>query len=345
MSRQRPRIGTAFTAGMQRAEQTKDNAPSPPPKGSGNWSKMARESMEQRLKEARHELDGARNAELEGIMEGVVPIHIPAARIVDEVGTDRILTSDDKDDLGDSESFQSLVENIRQRGQRVPIRVRPRDPDWKPDPTSPRDVGDQMFILQSGRRRLAACQQLGIAPLAFLSFASEDKAHIEDLQERFFENAVRKNLSLVEKLYSIGLIAQHMPDASQGQIAEITGVNLAYVSRGRAVVEFYDRLSEDLDLKSVTMKEIDQALKEYRRENRSSSPEARRKRQERQKKNTAKAPDLPFARKTIGSTKASLKVTPKGERVLSLQGRGLGDEIISEILSILDRGIAQSGED
>lgn len=318
-------------AGMNRADERKENPPAPPPKGSGNWSKMARESMEKSLLETREALGLARETLASGIKQGLIPIEIPEGQIIDEVGTDRILEADDAEDGADS--FASLLENIRTRGLRVPLRVRPTDPEWEIDPANPRDIEGQTFAVQSGRRRLAACRQLGIAPTAFLTFPKGD-LNTADLEERFFENAARKNLSLIEKLYSIGLIASNMEDMSQAKIAEIIGVNAPYVSRGLAVVEYFDRLKEDLDLKSASAREIDEALKGYRGEApKSDLPSTERSRAQRAR--NASDENLPFRKQVIGKTHLSLKNNTKGERVLSLRGQDLNDETIQKILDLI----------
>lgn len=332
------RAKNAFAAGMARAtvkgaEGQGDNPDVVPPKGSGNWSKMALDSMETRLIETREALEQAHGAFHAGVLSGAIPVEVPADQIIDELGSDRILDTSDAAD--DTESFEALVANIRDRGLRVPLRLRPKDPKWRPDPEHPQDMSGQIFLLQSGRRRLAACQRLGITPIAFLSFAG-DTPRSEDLQERFFENAARKNLSLVEKLYSIGLIAQEIPSATQSQIAEMIGVSGAYVSRGVALVEHFDRLQQDLDLANTTAAEIDQALKAYREAERSDTPEARRKREER-KQSKASKPALPFRTKAIGKMKVSLKVRRDGIRVLALEGVGLDDSTLERIMAFLEQ--------
>jgi ParB/RepB/Spo0J family partition protein len=323
----------AFAAGMARAQEKaakmESEGEQTTTRLSGNWSRMAMMEMERSLNETKEMHSVMQKTLIDGILNGNIPIEIPIEQIVDELGTDRILETPDAE--GEAESFQSLVENIRTRGLRVPLRVRPKNPDWRPSKDEPRKVGDTSFVLQSGRRRLAACKHLGITPVAFISLPDGDN-RFSDLQERFFENAARKNLTLVEKLYSIGLLARDLKDMSQEQIADALGVGQSYVSRGLAVVENFDRLKEDLDLSKATSRDIDNTLKVYRKGTPASkTPDAVRKRKTR----AAAVAELPFKKKVVGKASVSLKTNAQGERVLALKSRNLDDAIIEKILDII----------
>ena len=336
------KTASAFAAGMKRAEakaaQQKEENTEEKQRLSGNWSRMAISEMERTLRETREMKSVMQKTLVEGILNGDIPLEIPVDQIEDELGTDRILEA--PDDEGNTESFESLVENIRARGLRVPLRVRPKDPEWKPSEENPRDVGEASFVLQSGRRRLAACKKVGITPIAFVSLEEGD-SRFNDLQERFFENAVRKNLSLIEKLYSIGLLAQDLDNMSQEKIADALGVGQAYVSRGLAVVENFDQLKKDLDLSSVTSRDIDNALKQYRKGTPvSQTPEATRKRKAR----ASISASLPFKKKTIGHASVSLKATAQGERILALKSKDLDDPTIERILAIIEEKTGGAGE-
>ncbi len=287
--------------------------------------------MEKSLQETREMLGLAQETLRSGIMRGVVPIEVPAEQIIDEVGTDRIL--DLPDDEGDAQSLRSLVDNIRTRGQRVPIRLRPQDPEWQPSQEAPRDVGGAIFVLQSGRRRLAACLELGIAPRAFISL-DEGDARINDLKERFFENAARKNLSLIEKLYSIGLLARDMGDMTQAAISEAIGVNQPYISRGLAVVEYFERLQQDINLAEATARDIDSALKSYRTAPAQVDPLAGE-RETPALKEKIEGASLPFSKRKIGNSRITLKTNARGERILSLRSAALDNPTIEKILDLL----------
>ncbi len=325
------KTANAFAMGMDRGRKKADLQVEPPEKRSGgNWSRMAISEMERSLRETREMHAVVQQSLIDGILQGTIPLEIPVEQIEDEVGSDRILdTPDNEEDAG---SFASLVENIRTRGLRTPLRVRPKDPNWKPSEDNPREVDGAAFVLQSGRRRLAACRELGIVPRAFLSLEPGDARH-NDLQERFFENAARKNLTLVEKLYSIGLLASDLSDMSQRKIAEALGVGQAYVSRGISVVEYFERLSSDLDLAQATSRDIDDKLKDYRsNEPKADSAEAKRKRKERK---AAQGAPLPFRKRTVGPAQVSLKSNAAGERILALKGKDLGDDLIEKILDVI----------
>ena len=332
----------AFAAGMARAQEKAAQQEKTDEKittrVSGNWSRMAMMEMERSLNETKEMHSVVKRTLIDGILDGNIPVEIPIDQISDELGTDRILETPDAED--EAESFQSLVENIRTRGLRVPLRVRPKNPDWRPSEDAPRNVGDTHFVLQSGRRRLAACKQLGITPVAFVSLPDDD-IRFSDLQERFFENAARKNLTLVERLYSIGLLARDLKDMSQEKIAAALGVGQSYVSRGLAVVENFDRLKEDLDLSKATSRDIDNALKSYRKNPPASkTPEAVRKRKSR----AQAATNLPFSKKVVGEASVSLKTNAQGERVLALKSRNLDDAIIEKILNIIASKDSGAGE-
>lgn len=300
---------------------------------SGNWSRQAMRGYKDRLQDAQEEAARANRTVYEGVLDGVVPVKIPAIDIDDELGTDRIASA--ADETGE-ESLESLVENIRARGLRVPLRVRPVDPSWRPPEAFPRDVSGQRFVLQSGRRRLEACRQLGITPLCFLSFPEGDSAPIEDLQERFFENTVRKNLNTYERLYSIGLIAQKSGDTSMRQIGEIIGVSKADVSRGRAVVEFAEELVQHLDPATATRDSIDTALKKIREKHRTLSDDKEAERS-RARRAQARAPALPFRKKELPIGVVKLRTARDGRRVMTLESDGLDDVRIEKLVKFLNR--------
>lgn len=287
----------------------------------GNWSRLAWTDMEARLHETREALDRAHEAHLEGLLSGRVPLSIPVSQITDAVGTDR------EEDPTSGAEFDALVDNIRRRGLRTPIRVRPEDPDWRPDPETPEEVGAARFVLQSGRRRLEACRRLERPVLAFLSFpeagAVEDPT-LDDLQERYFENTLRQDLTTFERLSSVGLIAERMPDMTQEQVAEILGVNPANVSRGRAVLAYGDRLRADLDLSRATRREIDVALKRYRAEDGTGKIAV----------TEHKGRGAPFWRRTVGDCILEAR-TIRGRGRVTLDMPTLDQALLDEIAALI----------
>ena len=318
---------SAFKAGLEKAQATKaERANMAPPPPSGNWARSAVEQMGEKI-------DAMRALTVQGILDGTLPIRVPADRIEDRIGSDRVI-SDDAAEY-DTDSFRSLVENIRRRGLRVPLRVRPADPDWRPRPEKPNDIGDQVFVLQSGRRRLAACRELGIDPLVFLSFVKEGAERVEDLQERFFENTVRRDLTSFEKLWSIGLIAAELPEATQEQIAEIIGVAQSAVSRGTAVLKYREELERLVDPATATVGEIDAALASLREQNRSESPAAVRQRRSRERRMKAAAAPLPFRKREFGGTVLSLRANRDGGRTLTLKTSTLDDRALDRIAALV----------
>jgi ParB/RepB/Spo0J family partition protein len=199
----------------------------------GMWGGTAMNMLRQRLEDTRASIR-------DGILNGTVAIALDPGQIDDPSGSDR------QPGWEDEPEFKALVENIARRGQTQAIRVRPVDPNWTPDPDTPLETADR-FIIQSGRRRLAASAKLGQNVVAVIATV-EGQAALADLEERFHENTMRKNLSGFEELLSVGLIADALGDLSQQEIAERLSVSQNDVSLGRACVELHDRIVAEVDI-------------------------------------------------------------------------------------------------
>lgn len=235
------------------------------PRASGFWGGSMVNLMKGELRESRERLA----ALAAGVGLGIVTVEIPTNQIEDRLGSDRA------GDWRDEEDFTQLVEDIRRRGQRAPVRVRPLDPAWQPDPTQPLAVGESRFLLQSGRRRLAACAALGRPVLALISTPESD-AEIDDLEERFLENTVRKSLTAFEELMSIGLIANRLTDISQREVAERLRVSAPDVSLGVACVELRDAIMEAIDVATAPKRDYRDLIPKLRKR-REASPAPSRK--------------------------------------------------------------------
>lgn len=199
----------------------------------GMWGGTAMNMLRQRLDETRATL-------ADGVLSGTVSIALSPGQIDDPSGSDRL------DSWRDAPEFRALVDNIARRGQTQAIRVRPVNPDWTPDAEAPLQTADR-FIIQSGRRRLAACEALGRDVIAVIATV-EGTAALADLEERFHENTMRKNLSGFEELLSVGLIADALGDLSQQEIAQRLAVSQNDVSLGRACVEMHDTIVAQVDI-------------------------------------------------------------------------------------------------
>ncbi len=186
----------------------------------GMWGGTAMNMLRQRLEDTRATI-------IDGVLSGTVTIELLPAQVEDPTGSDR------QAGWEDDPEFQALMDNIARRGQTQAIRVRPVDPAWEPDRDHPLDSADR-FIIQSGRRRLAACRMLDRKVVAVIATV-EGEAALADLEERFHENTMRKNLSGFEELLSIGLIADALGDLSQQEIAQRLSVSQNDVSLGRSV--------------------------------------------------------------------------------------------------------------
>ena len=199
----------------------------------GFWGGSAMNMLKARLEEAQAGQGAA-------ILAGLQAIELDAGQIVDEIGSDRRAGWETEPD------FEALVADMKRRGQKQPIRVRPLDPDWRPAGQAPFAEGAR-FALQSGRRRLAAAEALGRPVLAVVATEAGD-ARLADMEERFLENTMRSDLTGYEELLSIGLLAQAQGDLSQAEIAAKLGVPPGDVSLGLSCLELAPRIERAVDV-------------------------------------------------------------------------------------------------
>lgn len=199
---------------------------------------------------------GRLSALSDGIMDGLIAVELQPDQIDDIVSTDRISTDWQFDD-----DFVLLKHDINRRGLRQPIRVRPLDSDWKPLATNPLQI-EGKFALQSGRRRLEAIHQLNKAARAeegndsdlikiqaFITIDIEG-GNLSDIEERFLENTVRKDLTAFEHLVSVGVLAEHLMSTQgmkQSEVAKHLGVSQPSVSLGADVLRFQELIMEHVD--------------------------------------------------------------------------------------------------
>ena len=233
MARKRKLDGTVAAPSADPVADQPESDQAKGPAMGGMWGGTATNMLKQRLTDTRASI-------AKGVMAGTVALELHPDQVVDEAGSDRL------SDWRSEPEFRALVDNIGRRGQVQPIRVRPKDPRWKPHPDDPLHSGDT-FVIQSGRRRLAACRELGMPVKAVISTESGDRA-LADLEERFHENTMRKNLSGFEELLSVGLIAEALGDLTQEEISERLSVSQADVSLGRACVDLHDRILAEVDI-------------------------------------------------------------------------------------------------
>lgn len=202
----------------------------------GMWAGSAMNMLKQRIEDAHGSLYA-------GVMAGTVSLELDPDQIVDGVGSDR-MTSWQAD-----EDFAALKANIKRRGQTQPIRVRPVNEDWTPDQANPLKTSDQ-FMIQSGRRRLEACRALGQPVLAIVSTVKGDQ-DLADLEERFHENTMRRNLNGFEELISIGLLARSLGELTQAEIAARLGVGQGDVSLGLACLDHRATIMDQVDIATI----------------------------------------------------------------------------------------------
>lgn len=208
----------------------------PKPAMGGMWAGSAMNLLKQRIEDTHGSL-------VLGILNGTVALSLAPFQLTDAAGSDRI------GDWQADDAFEALKANIKRRGQTQPIRVRPVDEDWQPDAETPLRT-DAMFAIQSGRRRVEACKQLGLPVLAILS-TDEGDAALADLEERFHENTMRKDLSGFEELLSVGLLAESLSDLTQEEVAERLSVSQGDVSLGLACVSLREKIIAEVDIQAT----------------------------------------------------------------------------------------------
>lgn len=203
-------------------------------------------------------LDAASSTMADRIVQGLLVVELDPTQIADERGSDR------QDDWKSDDALEALIRDIERRGQSQPIRVRPRDPDWVPSSDDPLDFTDVPFIVQSGRRRLESCRRLGIPVRAIVRTDQGDALQL-DLEERFLENTVRRDLSAFEELLSVGLIAQARQDEEQKAVAADLHVSASDVSLGIACLELFDELVKAYDVNTLAKRDFRQVIPALRR--------------------------------------------------------------------------------
>lgn len=222
-------------AGLPPLEDDTHSA-APKPAMGGMWAGSAMNLLKQRIQDTHGSL-------VSGILNGTVALSLDVAQITDPTGSDRV------GDWHDDEAFEALKANIARRGQTQPIRVRPVEKSWQPNEETPLKT-DASFVVQSGRRRIEACRQLGLPVLAILSTDQGDAA-LADLEERFHENTMRKDLNGFEELLSVGLLAESLSDLTQEEVAARLSVTQGDVSLGLACVALRDKIIAEVDVENT----------------------------------------------------------------------------------------------
>lgn len=283
-------------------ESTQDVAETGKPGMGGMWGGTAMNMLRQRLEDTRSTIT-------DGILNGTVALELSPSQITDPAGSDR------QTGWQDDPEFKELVDNIARRGQTQAIRVRPADPAWVPDGDHPLETTGT-FVIQSGRRRLAACQVLGRKVVAVIATV-EGEAALADLEERFHENTMRKNLSGFEELLSIGLIADALGDLNQQEISQRLAVSQNDVSLGRACVELHDRIVAEVDTANTPKRAYREII-----------PQLRGKVPAPQKKPVAKV-----SKAAAGTVKVAVKQGAGGALTLTLKGADVDAEWLAHAVA------------
>jgi len=121
------------------------------------------------------------------------------------------------------ETFVALKQSIDQRGQQVPVLVRPH-----PDPAK---AGQGLFQTAYGHRRILAARELGLPVRAVVKALSDDDLVIAQGKE----NAERRNLSFIERALFAQALVEHGFDRATAMSA--LGVDKTEMSRLLQVAE------------------------------------------------------------------------------------------------------------
>lgn len=209
-------------------------------------------ALREDLERAEEQLKAYETSNSELVKKGLLLLLLDPSNVIDEVKTDRT------EELGSAEQFEDLRLDIKERGQRTPIRVRPLDDSWTPDPKSPH-FSEAQFVLQSGRRRLEVCKLLGMHVIAIVTAVTpEEDTRLDDLVERYSENTLRADLSGWEQYLSVGEIAHHLDGRTDREVADVVLLKREEVSVGRAVYTYKDDLIEMVgdDITSYSKRKI-----------------------------------------------------------------------------------------
>ncbi|MBO9428424.1 ParB/RepB/Spo0J family partition protein [Sulfitobacter sp. R18_1] len=188
----------------------------------------------------------------DSIRDGLMPVDIPTEQI-DAIAVD----SDRQSGWEKDDDFALLMNNIKERGQIQPIVVRPAETDWKPSENTPMTMreGDR-FILLSGRRRFMVCSQLGIPVRAII----RDRKDELDIEERFFENTIRRGLTQLEYHISVAQISEAR-ELSQSELSRKLGVPQPTISKSLKVLRNLHALLERYpDANSLTRADLYDAV-------------------------------------------------------------------------------------
>lgn len=137
-------------------------------------------------------------------------------RSLQDVDPERIDSSRFKDRLNVSEDLEDLKASIQDNGQQVPVLLR--------------KVGGDRYEVVYGRRRILACQQLGLQVRAMVVEISDEDAVIA----QGLENAARLENSYIEK----ALFVAEISDAgyTSDTIRKALGIDKTQASKMRGVV-------------------------------------------------------------------------------------------------------------
>jgi ParB/RepB/Spo0J family partition protein len=142
-------------------------------------------------------------------------------------------------DNSTGESFESLVESIKNVGLQNALIVRPKNPG---------DKGKYMYTLVAGFRRHKACKLLKLADVAVRVVPLDD---MEARMINIVENTNREGLSGADLAYGLWDVFQwKLPETnspiSDNKLAKAIGLSQPYVSRLHQIMENTDRAVTDL---------------------------------------------------------------------------------------------------
>jgi ParB family transcriptional regulator, chromosome partitioning protein len=125
--------------------------------------------------------------------------------------------------------IDELVDSIREHGLLEPIVVRP--------------VGDYLFEVVAGNRRLEACRRLNMKSVTCHVVAMDDATSYE---ESLIENIQRKNMNPMEEAIAFRRYVDDYGFGGVSQLARVIGKSKSYVSRRIALLDLPDMLMKSI---------------------------------------------------------------------------------------------------
>jgi ParB family chromosome partitioning protein len=153
-----------------------------------------------------------------------------------QLDTDQLRVAHDnpRRDLGD---LEELIDSVKAHGILEPLLVTPRD---------------DVYLLVCGARRLAAARflELRTVPAVIREFTEPER-----VAAMIIENVQRSDLTPLEEASAYARLLEVDPDATQRDLAKLTGVNQSTIARRLALLELPTEAQDALDAGCINLGE------------------------------------------------------------------------------------------